>query len=324
MFGCLIKDHGFPLLSDQVSMPPAAEEDRCKKSPFSPNYDRKSSEETSGDADGSQSEEKSDENKDRARSSGRDRRRRERHARNARLGRDPSYSDRKRRARKEKAKAGEPRRRRRRRHTSGGADKRRRSASSDDRKRVSARASKSAAPEARRPHSPPDEPWHKGGTKPCPHCWSEVTLQQSGRLQHQWASKHCLAWQYWNSLDEKTRKEKSKAAWEQAKRSAAKLYEQRRYQAAPHQAQGDLPPAPPLVLRSRSSAAKGPPAAVPEDMEEILEEPPVRPTRLAPSGTSAVAVPVHAPQAASVPAGTSGSSAQSSTGKQQIVINING
>ena len=126
-------------------------------------------------------------------------------------------------------------------------------------------------------------------------------------------------------LDEKTKKEKSKASWEQAKRSAAKLYEQRRYQAAPYKAQGDLPPAPPLVLRSRSSAAKRPPASMLEEMEEIPEEePPAKPTRPAPLQRSAVAVPVHVPQAASVPAGTSGSSGQSSTGKQQIVINING
>ena len=308
-------------------MAPAAEGDRNKgTSPFSPNFRGKSSEESSEDVSVEKSEELSEEKKGRARSSGRRALRRERHERPFQWSKGRDHSAR-RRTRREKAKAGEHRRRRRH-HSSRGVDKRRRSESSHAQKEPSARrASKSrAAPEGVRPRSPPEEPSHKGGTKACPYCWAEITLQQSGRLQHQWVSKHCLAWQFWNGIDEKTKKDKPKAAWEQAKKAATLLYEKRRNLAAPHQAHGELPPAPPLVLRSRSTVAKARPArpVVEEEFEEVEEElPPAKPTRPAAAQRSSVAIPAPAPPAAPASAGKIGSG-QSSTGKQQIVINING
>ena len=308
---------------------PRAEPPRSKISPFSPTADYKrdtsESEEEKSESDEAArkaAERETSEKKGAARSSGRSRRSRKR-SRNAKRGRDPSYSHNKRRHRR-----GEGHRRRRRERKS--VDKGRRSES------PAAKANKLDKSAAERPQSPTWDP-DKARTRPCSHCGMEITTQQSGRLQHQWASRTCLTWQFWNQLDAEIKSKNAKAGWEKAKKAAFSLYERRRMQAAPYQATGELAPPPPLLLRSRASVARTAADAL-EEMEEIPVEPePVpRPTRqtrarsaapsMAPSGEvpgtpaaatgSAAALPSGHGPVATQPAAPGGQ-------KQQIVININ-
>ena len=143
-----------------------------------------------------------------------------------------------------------------------------------------------------RPRSPAWDP-DKPRTKPCSHCGYEITTQQSGRLQHQWASRNCLTWQFWNQLDEGIKKNNPKAGWDKAKKAAFALYERRRMQAAPYQAAGELAPPPPLLLRSRASVARS--SEPLEELEEVRveEEPAPTATRRsrAPSAAPACVAP---------------------------------
>ena len=321
-----------------------ADATRGRKSPFSPaaDFDRESSEDASSQTDAAapaKTDERktTDERKAVARSSGRTHRRETKRSQNVRRGRDPSYSYNRRRRGSHRRRQGHERRRRRREHKSKSVDKRRRSESK-------APAAKAPSKSAARPLSPHwDE--SKPRTRACGHCGYEITTPQSGRLQHQWASRNCLTWQFWNQLDENIKKQSPHAAWDKAKKAAQVLYERRRMQAAPFQAEGELPPPPPLVLRSRSSIARRA-----EDLEEMevvpLEEEPLqKPTRLlrsqsaAPGSTGAgpsdtvantepdrtalAAAAVASPAVPAVPAGLPSSTPAGVGQKQQIVININ-
>ena len=278
-------------------MPRGAAE-RSKISPFSPaaDYTRETSEsEEKSDTEEAQAkveERKKSEQKEPARS-----RRSRRRSRDAKRGRDPSHSHNKRRHRREQRRAeGHGHRRRRRDHKS--VDKRRRSESADDKRAAQAKqVSKSVA---ERPRSPAWEPG-KPRTRPCSHCGYEITTQQSGRLQHQWASRNCLTWQFWNQLEEDIKKNKPKAGWDKARKAAFALYERRRMQAAPYQAEGELAPPPPLLLRSRASVARSTTEPL-EEMEEIPleEEPGPRPTR--PSRSQSAAPATVVPSGEQVPA----------------------
>lgn len=246
----------------------------------------------------------------------------------AERGRDPSYSyNRRREARKrDREEGGKTHRRRRRthhrsrRHRSATPDKRRRSESS---KRDAAR--KKARSSMARPPSPKAGP-ASSGTKKCPHCWAEVTVQPSGRAQHQWSNRTCLMWQCYNDMDKKLKQTDDALAWKKAKDAAAILYERRRFLSAPHPTEASVPP---VVLRSRASAKTS--VAPEEDMEVVsVEEEPEVPQQHRKLGQT---VPKAAPAAA--PSGSTGSSgkgqgppvpeaatAPSSGQKQQIVINI--
>ena len=278
-------------------MPRGAAE-RGKISPFSPAADY--TRETSESQEKSDTEEEAAKGEERKKSEqkepARSRRSRNR-SRNAKRGRDPSYSYNKRRHRREQRRTeGHGHRRRRREHKS--VDKRRRSESADDKRAALAKqVSKSVAA---RPRSPAWEPG-KPRTRPCSHCGYEITTQQSGRLQHQWASRNCLTWQFWNQLEEDIKKNKPKAGWDKARKAAFALYERRRMQAAPYQAEGELAPPPALLLRSRTSVARSTAESL-EEMEEIpLEEEPVRrPTR--PSRSQSAAPATMVPSGEQVPA----------------------
>jgi hypothetical protein len=146
-----------------------------------------------------------------------------------------------------------------------------------------------------------------------------------------------LTWQFWNQLEEDIKKNKPKAGWDKARKAAFALYERRRMQAAPYQAEGELAPPPPLLLRSRASVARSTTEPL-EEMEEIPleEEPGPRPTRpsrsqsaapatVVPSGEQ-VPAPLAAatgPAAPAVPAGSTTAQGAGLAQKQQIVININ-
>jgi hypothetical protein len=305
----------------------------AKVSPFSPaaDYDRDTSEEKSDteEAPAKSDEGKKSEKKECARSSGRSRRSRRR-SRNAKLGRDPSHSYNKRRQERKRRRAeGHGRRRRGREHKI--EDKRRRSESSEVKQ---AAAAKRVSQSAVRPRSPAWDP-DKPRTKPCSHCGYEITTQQSGRLQHQWASRNCLTWQFWNQLDEGIKRNNPKAGWDKAKKAAFALYERRRMQAAPYQAAGELAPPPPLLLRSRASVARG--SEPLEEMEEVRVEEEPAPTSTRRSRTPSAAPAYVAPRAeqghaAPAPASATGTdgpavpagstTAQGVGQKQQIVINI--
>ena len=178
-----------------------ADATRGRKSPFSPaaDFGRDTSEDASSETEAA-APAKADERKTTherkadARSSGRTRRRETKRSQNARRGRDPSYSYNRRCQRSHRRREGHERRRRRREHKSKSVDKRRRSESK------AKPAAKAPSKSAVRPRSPQwDE--SKPRTRACGHCGYEITTQQSGRLQHQWASRNCLTWQFWNQLD---------------------------------------------------------------------------------------------------------------------------
>ena len=134
----------------------------------------------------------------------------------------------------------------------------------------------------------------------------ELTTQQSGRLQHQWASRTCLTWQFWNQLDEEIKSKNAKAGWEKAKKAAFSLYERRRMQAAPYQATGELAPPPPLPTRQTRARSAAPSMAPSGEVPG---------TPAAATGSAAALPSGHGPVATG-PAAPGGQ-------KQQIVININ-
>eukprot|EP00435_Cladocopium_sp_Y103_P063748 s296_g25.t1 len=190
---------------------------------------------------------------------------------------DPSHSYLQRRtARRNRRRHGDGTHKRRRR-THG--SRRRRSSSHDKRRRSESsgkeRSSKKKNTERKSP--PPVETTRlkRQQTTRCPHCWAEVTVQPSGRAQHQWSNRLCLQWQFYNDMDPKFKQKDEGAAWKKAKDAAAALYERRRHLPAPmpqeNQKQAHRSEAP-VVLRSRSTVQAN---AAEEEMEEVeIEEEP--------------------------------------------------
>ena len=236
-----------------------------------------------------------------------------------RHNRDPSHSYVQRNLRRKHRREGD---RRHRRHRRSHRSRRDRSVTPDKRRR-SASSGRGAA----RPPEPSTGP-SKTGTKKCPHCWAEVTVQPSGRAQHQWSNRTCLQWQFYNEMDPELKKKNETMAWNKAKEPAATLYERRRYVAAPHALEAEMSrvPLPPVMLRSRSSLRA---KAAPDEMEDVAVEEAAeelqRPLRSgqgqapAASGSTGSKGQGHGPPAEppAVKTETPGSSQ-----KQQIVINI--
>ena len=245
-----------------------------------------------------------------------------RSARARRHNRDPSHSHVQRNLRRKQRREGD---RKHRRHRRTHRSRRARSATPDKRRRS---ASSGRGANAARPPEPSSGP-SKTGTQKCPHCWAEVTVQPSGRAQHQWSNRTCLQWQFYNEMDAEAKKKNDTEAWNKAKEAAAVLYERRRWVAAPHAIEDEMPraPLPPVMLRSRSSIR----AAAPAEMEEVAVEEeaegPQRPSRSCPggqamgaSGSTGSKGQGHGPPPAEPPAVKT--ERPGSSQKQQIVINI--
>ena len=242
------------------------------------------------------------------------------HRKSRREDRDPSHSYVQRRHRRRHRREHGHERRRRRSHGSPVPDKRRRSASAPKEEKSAGKG---------RPPSPVGKP-PKANTKPCPHCWQEVTTHPSGRAQHQWSSRSCLEWQFYNEISAAEKKEDDQAAWAKAKRAAALCHNSRQYMSAPRADPEPMPPPPSPAVHLKSRSRVRASARHEDDMEEIPEEPvePPRPTRSATATRSTGSKPAaQAVVPAAVPSGTgpSGSNSEaavSASKTQQIVINI--
>lgn len=298
-----------------------------RKSPFSPPKPRDPTPESSDEESVPQSPAASKSARGRSKS------RRERSSRgdhgHKKSNRDPSYSYNKRcDARRRRREDRHERRRRthqRRRERRGSRDKRRRSDSSEK----DAAKPVAAAPQASRSQAlEPTGKAAKGGTKKCPHCWSEITSQPSGRAQHQWSNRTCLQWQFYNQMAADVKEKDSDLAWVKAGKDAAALYAKRRWLPAPSHAFDMAPPPPvipkprsaPAVLRSRSMVK----AAAPQDeTEEIVVEEPPPPRQSLPQGPTGSTQPKNCPMQSQGTSAASGSTGSSASQKQQIVININ-
>eukprot|EP00435_Cladocopium_sp_Y103_P058357 s238_g20.t1 len=102
------------------------------------------------------------------------------------------------------------------------------------------------AEEGDRKTQDPDKP-------PCEHCGTPLTKHLAGRRQHQWTSKNCLAWQFFNMMSKE--EQQKPEAWQRAEKDARGVHKKRMEQGgqAPRSAAD-----PPEEQRGKATSAKDP------------------------------------------------------------------
>ena len=163
------------------------------------------------------------------------------------------------------------------------------------------------------------------GSRKCPHCWKQVTQQESGYNQHTFLNQNCLSWQMYNKF--RPEEQKKPDAWKKAQ-NAAKVVRDKRLQQSVTEAVA--PASPPQQVNSASSSRRPTrPASSQGARTHVKQESPDPPDSPSPSvekrasrkrkTKKVVRQPSTSPESSPEPEKKKGKKSQT---HKQIVINI--